>query len=125
MTPSRAIYWRCFHCGDAFTKAQWRWAKEHFGADQDETPVCLMRVPGEGSLLSALRQAQDELYKYRSEDTSMARAMFSMSSDHGQALQRAEEKGYEKALNDIEAGKVEADHAVRIIEALSPLVRAR
>ena len=53
-----STYWRCFHCGEIFSKSQQRWAREHFGATELKTPVCLMRVPGEGSLLTALRNAQ-------------------------------------------------------------------
>jgi hypothetical protein len=100
---SRAIYWRCFHCGDAFTKAQENHARDHFGRDQGETPVCLIREPGEYHVLRALRDAQDELASYRVEDTELWRALHSMSSDHRQALIREEEKGYAKGVADARA----------------------
>jgi hypothetical protein len=96
----RRIHWRCFHCGETFTKAQVRWAREHFGADEQETPVCLMRIPGEGSLLTALRNAQDELERRRAEDSDLMRAIYAMEADHAQALRREEERGYEKGLRD-------------------------
>jgi hypothetical protein len=96
----RKIYWRCFHCGEAFTRVQIRWAREHFGATELETPVCLMRVPGEGSLLTALRNAQDELERRRAEDSDLMRALWAMSVDHSQALKSAEEDGYAKGLRD-------------------------
>ena len=94
------IYWRCFHCGEGFTKAQERWAREHFGRDDGELPVCQMRVPGEGNLLSALRNAQDALAGYHAEDGDLMRAMHSMAADHAEALKREEERGYAKGLAD-------------------------
>lgn len=97
---SRAVYWRCFHCGDVFTKAQERHARNHFGRDCGETPVCLIREPGEYNVLRALRDAQDELTAYRAEDTELHRALHAMSADHQAALRREEERGYEKGLRD-------------------------
>jgi hypothetical protein len=96
------IHWRCFHCGETFTKAQERWAREHFGRDEGSTPVCLIRSSGESALLSALRKAEDELASYRAEDTVLLRAMWAMEADHRQALIRAEEDGYNKAVRDIQ-----------------------
>lgn len=98
--PDRKIHWRCFHCGEAFTKAQVRHARDHFGADQGEQPVCLIREPGEYAVLKALRNAQDELARYREEDSDLMRSLMTMSSDHAQALRRAEEEGYAKGLAD-------------------------
>ena len=96
----RKIYWRCFHCGETFTKAQERWAREHFGDDQDDLPVCQMRLPGEHHLLTALRKAHRELKRYRSEDSDLMRAIYAMKADHAAALRREEERGYEKGLAD-------------------------
>lgn len=96
----RSIYWRCFHCGDTFTKAQERWARMHFGRDEGELPVCQMRLPGEQHLLTALRKAQDELASYRAEDTDLMRAIDAQSADHATALRREEERGYAKGLAD-------------------------
>lgn len=121
---SNAIHWRCFHCGETFTRTQERWAREHFGSTEAETPVCLMRVPGEGSLLTALRHAQDELDRRRADDGPLVRAIFAQAADHVEALRRAEEVGYARALRDIEAGKVEPDHAARIVAALTAIERA-
>ena len=94
------IHWRCFHCDAAFTKAQARWARQHFGGDDGELPVCQMRVPGEHHLLAALRNAQDELSRYRAEDSDLMRAIYEMSADHAEAVRRAEERGYEKGVAD-------------------------
>lgn len=97
---SRAIRWRCFHCGDVFTQAQERWAREHFGADQDALPVCQMRLPGEWHLLTVLRKMEAELRSYREEDTDLWRSLHAMSADHAEALRREEERGYSKGLAD-------------------------
>lgn len=96
----RRIHWRCFHCGETFTKAQKRWAGEHFGRSECDTPVCMMRVPGEASLLTALRNAQSELESYRAEDSDLMRALYAMQADHAVALRREEERGYEKGMRD-------------------------
>lgn len=120
-TRSRAVHWRCFHCGETFTRAQERWAREHFGMAECETPVCLMRVPGEGSLLTALRHAQSELEQRRAEDSDLMRALVAQSADHAAAVKRAEEDGYTKALRDVEDGKVEPAYARHIVGALKGL----
>ena len=96
----RKIHWRCFHCGEAFTKAQERWARQHFGATEDALPACQMRVPGEHHLLEILRKQETDLLAYRAEDTELWRALHSMSADHASALRREEEKGYERGLRD-------------------------
>ena len=94
------VHWRCFHCGETFTKAQARWARQHFGADEGALPVCQMRLPGEHQLLNALRNAEEELARYRAEDSDLMRALYAMQSDHAQALRREEERGYERGLAD-------------------------
>jgi hypothetical protein len=109
MAGDRRIHWRCFHCGDAFTKAQVEHARDHFGRDESTTPVCLIREPGEYSLLKALRKAEDELAAYRAEDTYLHRALHEMSSDHGRALIREEERGYEKGLRDGKSSTMESE----------------
>jgi hypothetical protein len=96
----RKIQWRCFHCGDTFTKAQERWAREHFGSDQDALPVCQMRLPGESHLLTLLRKMEAELRAHRAEDTDLWRSLYAMSADHAVALRREEERGYAKGLAD-------------------------
>lgn len=99
------VYWRCFHCGAEFFKVQERWAREHFGRDESAKPVCLLRIPGEDGLIAALRKAEDELARFRAEDSDILRAMEQMSvavsaADHRLAVQRAEEEGYAKGLRD-------------------------
>ena len=96
-------HWRCFHCDETFTKAQERWAREHFGRDESKDPVCLIRTAGESSLLTALRNAQDELDLNRAntDDSDVVRAMGAMAADHAQALIREEERGYAKGVSDM------------------------
>lgn len=96
----RKIHWRCFHCGETFTKAQERWARQHFGANEDALPICQMRVPGEHHLLIMLRKALDELERYRAEDSDTMRAVYSMQADHAAALRHEEERGYNKGVAD-------------------------
>jgi hypothetical protein len=100
MARDRSVYWRCFHCGDTFTRAQERWAREHFGATQADKPVCLIRSAGESALLTALRNAQADLERYRAEDSDLMRALWAMQADHEAALRRQEEAGYAKGLRD-------------------------
>ncbi len=99
-TREQRVHWRCFHCGETFTKAQERWAREHFGRDESAEPVCLIRTAGESALLTALRNAQDELNSYRCEDNDILVAMQHMQADHASALIREEQKGYDKGVAD-------------------------
>lgn len=98
----RRIQWRCFHYGEAFMKAQERWALQHFGANCDALPACQMRLPGEHHLLNILRAQEAELAAHRAEDTELWRALHAQSSDHRQALIRAEEDGYNKGVRDMQ-----------------------
>jgi hypothetical protein len=97
------ILWRCFHCGEAFTARQRALAAQHFGADESATPVCLMRGPGEHSLLSALRAAEEELARWRAETMPILNAMAAMQADHACALRREEEGGYARGVADARA----------------------
>src|SRR4029077_15419037 len=90
--------WRCFHCDQVFTERVD--ARNHFGGDEGATPACLIKAAGEFALLQALRNAQDELARYRAEDSDTLRAMASMQADHAVALRRAEEEGYARGLKD-------------------------
>lgn len=99
---SNKVRWRCFHCDAIFTKAQEASAREHFGRADGETPVCLMRVAGEGHLLTALRNAQDELAMYRADDSDLMQAMYAQSTDYERRLISEEEKGYARGLAQLE-----------------------
>lgn len=125
----RRIHWRCFHCGETFTREQEKWARQHFGRNDGALPVCQMRVPGEHHLLTALRRAEEELARHRAEDTDLIRAMYEMSADHAQALRRVEERGYNKGVSEgreyYEAALASAQaENERLREALSEISRA-
>lgn len=95
--------WRCFHCDEVLTTRQA--ARQHFGGTQDSEPLCVIKSAGEFALVEALRNAEDELKRYRAEDSDIIRALWSMISDHRQALQKAEEQGYERGLRDASTPK--------------------
>jgi hypothetical protein len=90
--------WRCFHCDEVFLSV--KRAREHFGADQMETPACKL-AGHEGHLITYIRKLEDHLAQYRAEDSHIMRAMWSMEADHRQALIRAEEEGYNKGVRDM------------------------
>lgn len=92
--------WKCFHCGEVFTEK--KDASIHFGIDMFSTPGCIQKVSpgGEQSLLQALREAENELAKYRREDIETMQALYRLQSRHSDALRRAEEAGYERGLRD-------------------------
>lgn len=90
--------WRCFHCDEVFTT--YAAARHHFGRNESANPVCVIKAPGEWALVAALRAAEDQLARYRVEDSDVLRAMHSMVADHQVALRREEEKGYARGLRD-------------------------
>lgn len=97
--------WRCFHCDEVFTSR--RWAAQHFGADQGAAVAC--KIKGyEGHLVTALRRAEAELARYHQDDSDVMRSIMTMEADHGQALIRAEEEGYNKGVRDM---STQADRA--------------
>lgn len=93
--------WRCFHCDEVLRTP--RDARLHFGDTHGSEPACLVKAPGEFALLTALRNAEEELARYRREDSDVLRAMWSMQADHATALRREEENGYERGLRDAKA----------------------
>lgn len=95
---SAPTHWRCFHCGDVLTSEVD--GENHFGRREGAEPACKIKAAGEFALLQALRNAEDELERYRAEDSDVLRAMHSMAADHQVALRREEERGYERGLRD-------------------------
>lgn len=97
-TPSSAEQpantWRCFHCDEVFTDREQ--AAFHFGIDEMCTPACGL----DRGLVEAYRRQELELRRYRDEDSDKDREMYRQRNEHVQALQRAEEAGYAKALKD-------------------------
>ncbi len=94
--------WRCFHCGEVFTSEQC--ARLHFGRNEDSEPACVIKAGAEGSLLKALRHAEeaadDAIQMMHAESTDAAKAYHAQRSRHNQALIAAEELGYERGLAD-------------------------
>lgn len=97
--------WTCFHCGETFTDR--RCAALHFGADEQSAPACRIKAGAEGSLLRALREAEQQAAEawaaLHSESSDFAKAYHRATARHTQALQAAEELGYERGLRDARA----------------------
>jgi len=97
-----ALHWRCFHCDEVFYDTHS--AKLHFGMDQCSDPACKIKMGAEGSLVKALRTAENELSDawaaIHNESTEAAKAYYAQQSRHGEQLRAAEEAGYERGLAD-------------------------
>lgn len=91
--------WRCFHC-DAVFRSEHA-AGIHFGADQAATCACVL--PHEQHLVDYIRDLEDQLHRYRNEESDVMRAIRTLQGEHRQALQREEEKGYERGVKDMKA----------------------
>jgi hypothetical protein len=89
--------WRCFHCDELFTDRAL--AALHFGDHLQGDPACKLNAM-EGGLLKLLRDQEDELQRFRSEDSASARQFYALGAEHAQALRRAEEAGYAKGVAD-------------------------
>lgn len=90
--------WVCFHCGERFTTPGG--ARDHFGGTIYALAGCQIKVGEERGLLMALRKAEDELARYRNEDSDKDREMHAMRAQHVVDLRREEEKGYACGLAD-------------------------
>jgi hypothetical protein len=90
--------WTCFFCGDTFATPGA--ARDHFGADPLADAACRIKAGEERGLVMMLRRAEEQLARYRAEDSDTDRAMMALQADHRQALIRAEELGYERGLRD-------------------------
>lgn len=89
--------WKCFHCWEVFHNPTQ--AAMHFGATPDAEPMC--RVPRKDwPLAYAYRELEQELARYRAEDSDKDRELSAMQDEHARALRRAEEAGYERGLRD-------------------------
>ena len=91
MAKRRRKSWRCFHCDEVFRSV--RAAKAHFGNNECAEPACQIDA-------QQLRDLEEQLSRYRNEDTDLHRQIASMESAHQRALMRAEEDGYAKGLRD-------------------------
>lgn len=89
--------WRCFHCDTVFTNE--KHAAEHFGGNEGATPACKL-THSEGHLVTYIRKLEAELATYRAEDSDVLRAMHAREAEQREAVQRAEERGYDKGVQD-------------------------
>lgn len=85
------VAWKCFHCAESFTNVED--ARLHFGATERVQPICQIDA-------KHVRKIEAELSRYREEDTDLHRQIAALESAHALALQREEEKGYERGLRD-------------------------
>ena len=90
--------WKCFHCGDTFTDE--KDAREHFGTQQTSLPACRIEGGAVRGVLTALRDAEEQLARYYDEDGDVSRLMSKMTNRHTEQLRCAEEIGYERGLKD-------------------------
>lgn len=82
--------WRCFHCDMKFHTVDD--AQAHFGP-HGAIPACQIDAV-------KLREMEEELRRYRGEDTDLHRQIAEMMARHSRDLQRAEELGYSRGLRD-------------------------
>ena len=115
--------WTCFHCGETFTTEGA--ARDHFGFDCSRDPACRIKIGQERGLVMALREAEEQvatlLDVLHSESVESAQAHRRIASTLPGLILDAEQEGYDRALRDVEAGKIEPDHARRIMAALKPI----
>jgi len=92
--------WRCFHCDEVFTSR--KWAAEHFGFACDQVPACKIAAY-EGHLVTYIRKLEADNARYRAEDSDVLRSLYSATVDQANAVRRAEERGYDKGVQDMKA----------------------
>jgi hypothetical protein len=112
--------WRCFHCDEVFTDR--REAALHFGVSEDQEPLCVIFTSVEKDIWKVVREAEDraaEAYHQLHEESSDAhRAYRNLHYRYHEAVTLAEQRGYEKGLNDHLAtimGLVHATPGMRIV----------
>lgn len=100
--------WTCFFCNEHFTSRAA--ASQHFGAMEDQEPVCKIKSH-EGHLVHYIRKLENDLRRYREDDSDVMRSIMVLESDHAMALQRAEELGYSRGVRDMTPTAVAGDEA--------------
>lgn len=89
--------WRCFHCDTVFLNP--KHAAEHFGEDEGSLPACKL-TNSEGHLITYIRKLEKELAAHRREDSDVLRAMYAKESEQTEAVRRAEERGYDRGVQE-------------------------
>jgi len=92
--------WRCFHCGEVCATEEH--AREHFGGVRGSLTACELKS-SDRHLIEVIRDKEEQLARYRSDDSEIMRAMYARDSEHGEALRLAEEKGYARGVADMKA----------------------
>lgn len=105
--------WRCFHC-DAVFRSE-REATIHFGADEAATCACVL--PHEQHLVEHIRDLERQLESYRTDSDRVLRSIMTLEGEHGAALRREEEKGYERGVRDMKAQGLCADPQAHALKA--------
>lgn len=91
MTQMISDVWRCFHCGDVFCDAEK--AREHFGSSEFDKPVCTVDA-------AYVRSLEEELARYRNEDTDLHKAICALQADLAESKRKWEQIGYDRGLQD-------------------------
>lgn len=95
--------WRCFHCDAVFANPNL--AAEHFGANPMVRPACKIAAH-ERHLVTYIRRLEDDLVRYRAEDSDVMRSIQVLEASIGPRLRAAEEAGYAKAMRNLHNGDV-------------------
>jgi len=95
--------WRCFHCDEVFKNRCC--AAKHFGYSEHNAPACKIAAH-EGHLVNYIRKLEDDIARYREQDSDAMRSLMTLEVYHRQALIRAEEEGYNKGVRDMTPSKV-------------------
>lgn len=90
--------WTCYFCAETFMTPGA--ARDHFGAGPLTVPGCQIKIGEERGLLMALRRAEDELARYKAEDSDKDREFHAMRAKHSAELREEEQRGYDKGLAD-------------------------
>lgn len=97
LTMRDARAWRCFHCDSVIANPNL--AAEHFGADPTAAPACKIAAH-ERHLVTYIRRLEDDLARYRADDSDVMRSIQVLEASIDPRLQAAEEAGYTKGLKD-------------------------
>ena len=89
--------WTCFHCGETFHVMAL--AAAHFGSDPAFHQTLCQIAKQERGLGAALRKAEAELERLRSEERDQQQH-YAMQAQHTVDLRHEEEKGYARGLAD-------------------------
>lgn len=95
--------WRCFFCDEVFTTA--REASLHFGSfDSCEPDVTACKLMShQQHVLEYIRELEEQVTMYQAENHPTVKAMYALEDEMRRAVLRAEEAGYNKAVQEMKA----------------------